>query len=158
MNPSFTLIQSGIQDGDIICFQVEISEAEVQQLETQGLYSNPVQFYDSLNRVDILFRPKFDELDADHPEFSLVLSKDQNYDAVRYRLSTDSTLGVLDLSLPDGFQGRGTTQARADKAEVYHNLRCGRCTQMCPQALAKPKHQRDDLPFQFYPIQSRHPL
>ena len=96
MKPSFTLIQSGIQDGDIICFQVEISEAEVQQLETQGLYSNPVQFYDSLNRVDILFRPKFDELDADHPEFSLVLSKDQNYDAVRYRLSTDSTLGVLD--------------------------------------------------------------
>ena len=123
MKPSFTLIQSEIQDGDIICFQVEISEAEIQQLETQGLYSNPLQFYDFLqNRVMILFRPKFDELDADHPEFSLVLSKKQNYDAVRYNLSADSTLGVFYLSLSDGFQGRGSTQAPTDKAEVYHNL------------------------------------
>ena len=63
MKPSFTLIQSEIQDGDIICFQVEISETDVRQLETQGLYSNPLQFYDFLqNRVDILFKPKFYEL------------------------------------------------------------------------------------------------
>ena len=51
-------------------------------METQGLYSNPAQFYDFLqNRVMILFRPKFDEAEPD-PEFSLVLSKKQNYDAV----------------------------------------------------------------------------
>ena len=159
MKPSFTLIQSEIQDGDIICFQVEISEADVRQLETQGLHSNPLQFYDFLqNRVDILFKPKFYEPDADHPEFSLVLSKEQNYDVVRYNLLTDSTLGVFNLSLSDGFQGRGTTQACVDKAEVYHNLLCERRTQMYPQALAKPKHQRNGLPFQSYPIQSRHPL
>ena len=159
MKPSLTLIQSDIKDGDIICFQVEISEAEVGLLEIQRLCSNPLQFYDFLqNRVMILFRPKFNKLDADHPEFSLVLSKKQNYDAVRYNLSTDSTLGVFDLSLSDGFQGRRTTQALTDKAEVYHNLRCGRCTQVYPQALAKPKYQPDDLPFQFYPIQSRRPL
>lgn len=30
----------------------------------------------------ILFRPKFEEPDADYPEFSLVLSKKQNYDIV----------------------------------------------------------------------------
>jgi ubiquitin carboxyl-terminal hydrolase 7 len=84
MKPKFTFTQSEIQDGDIICFQVDISEAEVHELETQGLYSNPLQFYDFLhNRVTIVFRPKFDEPDADHPEFSLVLSKKQNYDAVR---------------------------------------------------------------------------
>ena len=159
MKPSFTLIQSDIKDGDIICFQVEISEAEVDLLEIQGLCWDPLQFYDFLqDRVVIVFRPKFNELDADHPEFSLVLSQKQNYDAVRYSLSIDSTLGVFYLSLSDGFQGRGSTQTPTDKAEVYHNLRCGRCTQIYPQALAKPKHQLDDLPFQFYPIQSRRPL
>ena len=52
--------------------------------EAQGLYSNPVQYYDFLqNRVMILFKPKFDEADAEHPEFHLTLSKKQNYDIVR---------------------------------------------------------------------------
>ncbi len=30
----------------------------------------------------ILFKPKFDESDAEHPEFHLTLSKKQNYDIV----------------------------------------------------------------------------
>lgn len=30
----------------------------------------------------IVFRPKFEEADPDHPDFSLVLSKKQNYDVV----------------------------------------------------------------------------
>ena len=47
------------------------------------MYSNPVQYYDFLqNRVMILFRPKFEETDAGHPEFHLTLSKKQNYDLV----------------------------------------------------------------------------
>ena len=49
----------------------------------QGLYSNPIQFYDFLqNRVMIVFRPKSDS-DPEAPEFSLVLSKKQTYDTVR---------------------------------------------------------------------------
>jgi len=45
------------------------------------LYSNPVQFYDFLqNRVLILFKPKFDEIDTEHPDFELMLSKKMNYD------------------------------------------------------------------------------
>jgi ubiquitin carboxyl-terminal hydrolase 7 len=31
----------------------------------------------------IIFRPKHEEIDTEHPEFSLTLSKKQNYDAVR---------------------------------------------------------------------------
>ena len=55
----------------------------VHDLETQGLYSNPTQYYDFLqNRVMIVFRPKFDEADHEHPDFSLILSKKQNYDMV----------------------------------------------------------------------------
>ncbi|KAF9642388.1 cysteine proteinase [Thelephora ganbajun] len=41
----YTLDVSGIRDGSIICFQLEISDEEVRDLESQGLYSNPPQFY-----------------------------------------------------------------------------------------------------------------
>ncbi|KZT28449.1 cysteine proteinase [Neolentinus lepideus HHB14362 ss-1] len=81
MKPKLTFAQSEIQDGDVICFQVEINDKEVHDIESQGLYSNPVQYYDFLqNRVMIIFRPKFEEPDMSHPEFNLVLSKKQNYD------------------------------------------------------------------------------
>ena len=47
------------------------------------MYSNQVQYYDFLqNRVMILFKPKFEETDQDHPKFHLTLSKKQNYDVV----------------------------------------------------------------------------
>ncbi|KAH7915018.1 hypothetical protein BJ138DRAFT_1170257 [Hygrophoropsis aurantiaca] len=81
MKQKLTFAQSEIQDGDVICFQVDHPEKEIHDLESQGLYSNPIQFYDFLqNRVMIIFRPKFDEPDHDHPEFSLILSKKHNYD------------------------------------------------------------------------------
>ncbi|PFH50648.1 hypothetical protein AMATHDRAFT_75447 [Amanita thiersii Skay4041] len=83
MKPKFSFAQSEIQDGDVICFQVDLPDKEIHDLESQGLYSNPVQFYDFLqNRVMIIFRPKNEEPDQDHPEFKLVLSKKQNYDAM----------------------------------------------------------------------------
>ncbi|KAI6103506.1 hypothetical protein F5141DRAFT_1189842 [Pisolithus sp. B1] len=86
MKPKSTFAQSEIQDGDVICFQVEQAEKELHDLEIQGLYSNPSQFYDFLqNRVMIFFRPKFEESDGDHPEFSLVLSKKHNYDTMSQR-------------------------------------------------------------------------
>ncbi|KAF8522231.1 hypothetical protein BU17DRAFT_87330 [Hysterangium stoloniferum] len=81
MKPKATFVQSEIQDGDIICFQVEMNEKETHDVDGQGLYSNPVQFYDFLqNRVLILFKPKFEEVDVDHPDFDLLLSKKMNYD------------------------------------------------------------------------------
>ena len=92
MKLKYTFTQSEIHDGDIICFQADISDKEVHDLESQGLYSNPTQFYDFLhNRVMVLFRPRLDEPYGDQPEFSLVLSKKQNYDAVGYRLSVNFT-------------------------------------------------------------------
>ncbi|OSC99045.1 cysteine proteinase [Trametes coccinea BRFM310] len=83
MKPKLTFTQSEIQDGDIICFQVDMNEKELHDFEAQGMYSNPVQYYDFLqNRVMILFKPKFEETDAEHPEFHLTLSKKQNYDVM----------------------------------------------------------------------------
>lgn len=124
MKPKYTFTQSEIQDGDIICFQVDISEKEIHDLESQGLYSNPQQFYDFLqNRVMVLFRPKFDEPDVEQAEFSLVLSKKQNYDAVRSRQFINFVLSDVELPSLDGFQGRRAPQARADKTKVHHHTR-----------------------------------
>ncbi|KDR67782.1 hypothetical protein GALMADRAFT_231689 [Galerina marginata CBS 339.88] len=73
---------SEITNGDIICFQVDIPEKESQNLTSQGLHANPVQFYDFLfNRVMITFRPKTEERGV-KGEFSLMLSKKQNYDTM----------------------------------------------------------------------------
>ena len=53
----------------------------ISDLESQGLYANPVQFYDFLqNRVMIVFKPRYEDQD----EFHLVFSKKQNYDIVRW--------------------------------------------------------------------------
>ena len=84
MKPKLTFQQSEIQDGDVICFQVEMKETEIHDLEAQGLYSNPIQFYDFLqNRVMINFRPKYDEVSDENKELSIVLSKKHTYDIVR---------------------------------------------------------------------------
>jgi len=47
-----TFAESELQDGDIICFQVDISDRGAQKFKSQGLSSNPHQFYKVLqNRV-----------------------------------------------------------------------------------------------------------
>ncbi|KAF7338349.1 Ubiquitin carboxyl-terminal hydrolase 21 [Mycena venus] len=86
MKPKLSFAQSEIQDGDVICFQVDLPEKEAHDIESQGLHSNPIHYYDFLqNRVMIVFRPKLEEVDNDHPEFSLVLSKKQNYDIMSHK-------------------------------------------------------------------------
>ena len=50
LGPSRTLSQSEIIDGDIICFQMVVSDEEARNLESQGLYSNPLQFYKFLQQ------------------------------------------------------------------------------------------------------------
>jgi len=50
MTPQLTLEESGIRDGDIICFQVDISNQGAHKFESQGLCSNPPQFYEVLQK------------------------------------------------------------------------------------------------------------
>ncbi|KAF9643693.1 cysteine proteinase [Thelephora ganbajun] len=45
VNPKHTFDQRVMQHGDIVCFQLGISDKEVRDLESQGLYSSPPQFY-----------------------------------------------------------------------------------------------------------------
>ncbi|KZS99041.1 cysteine proteinase [Sistotremastrum niveocremeum HHB9708] len=87
MKAKITFAQSEIQDGDIICFQVEMGDKEQHDLDNQGLYSNPTQYYDFLqNRVLITFRPKHEEISPEHPEFELTLSKKMNYDVMSQKV------------------------------------------------------------------------
>jgi len=50
MKLKYTFSQSEIVDGDIICFQTEVSDEEARELESQGLYSDARRFYNFLQR------------------------------------------------------------------------------------------------------------
>jgi ubiquitin carboxyl-terminal hydrolase 7 len=80
MKMKATFQQSEIQDGDVICFQTEISEKDAHDYEAQSLYSNPIQFYDFLqNQIKVLFKPRFDDVEY-KGEFEITLSKKMTYD------------------------------------------------------------------------------
>ncbi|PWN37589.1 putative ubiquitin-specific processing protease 21 [Meira miltonrushii] len=80
MKMKATFLQSEIQDGDVICFQTEISEKDAHDYEAQSLYSNPIQFYDFLqNQIKVLFKPRYDDVDY-KGEYEITLSKKMTYD------------------------------------------------------------------------------
>jgi ubiquitin carboxyl-terminal hydrolase 7 len=139
MKPKFSFSQSEIQDGDVICFQVDIPEKEsaiiiiththcliliirAHDLESQGLHSNPIHFYDFLqNRVMIIFRPKYEEVDPqEYPEFHLVLSKKQNYDTVRIEALLISS-SYLTFSTKVVGKGWRVSETRSNKAPLHDN-------------------------------------
>lgn len=139
MKPKSTFAQSEIQDGDLICFQVDISEKETHDLESQGLYANPLHFYDFLqNRVMIIFRPKFEDLDDMNPEFDLVLSKKMNYDHVSSVLSPFRMYTYLDVFI-DGGKSSRTAQSGSYQASIHDD-----CTnwpgKIHHQALTQSEH------------------
>lgn len=81
----------------------------INDIESQGLYSNPVGYYDFLqNRVLVLFKPKFEDSDPE-AEFNLVLSKKQNYDIV---CSLSQSMSHNSYSALDGLQGSRTLTTR----------------------------------------------
>ena len=160
LKPTFTLTQSEIQDGDIICVQAQISDAEIRQLESQGLYSNPPQLYDYLHdRVTVLFKPKFDDPEVSQPEFSLVLSRKKNYEVVGHSSFVDFMLSdFLDYLSLDGFQGWRIPQARPDETKVHDHVRHDWYTEINSQTSTSPEHRRDGLPFLASPTQKRDSL
>ena len=80
MKSKQTFQQSEIQDGDIICFQRTLSEAEASAVT----YHDARQYYDYLlNRVSIRFYPRGKEATE---EFDLLLSKKMTYDQFSYRV------------------------------------------------------------------------
>ncbi|KAI5479269.1 hypothetical protein MNV49_003787, partial [Pseudohyphozyma bogoriensis] len=88
MKMKATFLQSEIQDGDIVCFQVDNNDS--QDPDKQSQFTTPIQFYDFfLNRVNVTFRPKErDEHDANvKPDFELVLSKKNTYEQMATKVA-----------------------------------------------------------------------
>ena len=74
-----TLLQSELQDGDIVCFQRSVPDKEVSALGQMEKLSNAREFYDYLlNRIEVRFVPKFVVEGQD--TFVLVLNKKMTYD------------------------------------------------------------------------------
>jgi ubiquitin carboxyl-terminal hydrolase 7 len=79
MKPKMTFQQAEIQDGDIICFQKDISDSEANSIRQAGKYANAKEFYDYLlNRVSIRLIPRYAQNSTDH--FDLVLNRKLSYD------------------------------------------------------------------------------
>jgi len=106
-----TFVQSELQDGDIICFQIELSEKDANDYEMQQLYSNPVQFYDFLqNQVRLLIKPRYEDAPC-QTEIELTLNKKMTYDMlaakVGERLEKDPLM--LRFTVANGINGTPKT-------------------------------------------------
>lgn len=108
MKPKATFAQSEIQDGDVICFQVDISEKDAQDYEKQSLYSSPIAFYDFLqNQVKVLFKPRFEDSEYKQ-ELELTLSKKMTYENMANKVSERLKHPALMLRFTTGNGPNGT--------------------------------------------------
>jgi ubiquitin carboxyl-terminal hydrolase 7 len=81
LKPKMTLAQSEIQDGDILTVQRTLPDKEVGQVAANGGYVDAKEFYDYLlNRINVLFEPRFEDETTQLPTFTLTLSKKMTYE------------------------------------------------------------------------------
>jgi len=119
-----TFAQSEIQDGDIICFQIELSEKDANDYEMQQLYSNPVQFYDFLqNQVRLLIKPRNEDA-VGQPEVELTLNKKMTYDMlatkVAERLEQDPLM--LRFTVANGPNGTPKTVLKRSANQTINEI------------------------------------
>ncbi|KAF2859744.1 cysteine proteinase [Piedraia hortae CBS 480.64] len=106
--PKSTLVASEIQDGDIICFQRHLSEAEaamIKQTNPTACLDAPAQYDFLVNQIDIKFCPRFpsaaiNELREEGSErFSLTLSRKDTYEALAHKVAEHlSTISKAPIS------------------------------------------------------------
>ncbi|RGB42717.1 cysteine proteinase [Rhizophagus diaphanus] len=103
-----TFQKSGIQDGDIICFQKALTEREIQEHKTAGRFWDIPHFYESLTlRIVVSFKPKLKDRDP-KPEFDLVLNKKWTYDQVAGAVGTHLNTDPLKLRFTTAHSTSGT--------------------------------------------------
>ncbi|GAA6050111.1 hypothetical protein JCM3770_001378 [Rhodotorula araucariae] len=88
MKMKATFLQSEIQDGDIVCFQVDINDPPQPDGDRQLAFQTPLQMYDFFtNRVLVTFRAKYvDDPDRAYDDFSITLSKKHTYDQMAHEV------------------------------------------------------------------------
>ncbi|KAK3679931.1 ubiquitin-specific protease ubp15 [Recurvomyces mirabilis] len=96
MKPKNTLVASEIQDGDIVCFQRHLSEAEataVRQTNPTACLDAPAYYDYLINRIYVTFTQKFSppqnyEVQTEGDEkFTIALSKKDSYDALAHKVA-----------------------------------------------------------------------
>ncbi|KAK4622245.1 Ubiquitin carboxyl-terminal hydrolase 21 [Fulvia fulva] len=96
MKPRNTLIASEIQDGDIICFQRHLEEAEAEAIKAKspGASLSAPAYYDfMMNRLFVEFTPKtlpvqnLQVKNEGDERFKLALSKKDTYDAIAHKVA-----------------------------------------------------------------------
>ncbi|KAJ3098511.1 hypothetical protein HDU97_003967 [Phlyctochytrium planicorne] len=87
LKPKTSFQAAELGDGDIICFQKDLTPAEVNDLPDPALALVPQYFENLQNRLVVLFKskPKQDK-DTVRPDVELVLSKKMVYDVVVQKL------------------------------------------------------------------------
>lgn len=117
MKTNKTFLQNEIQDGDVITFQVEKTQKEVEDLEAQSLYSSVPQFYDFLqNRVLVQFRPRFEDHAGAPGEFDLMLSKKMTYEVMAHRVGDYLKHDPLKLRFTSSNPANGSPKAIIKRA------------------------------------------
>ncbi|KAJ3218779.1 hypothetical protein HDU67_004027 [Dinochytrium kinnereticum] len=81
-----TFQMAELGDGDIICFQRDISPQETSNLPDPTVATAPQYFENLQNRQVVLFKAKSKERDTAQPDVELVLSKKMVYDMVVRKL------------------------------------------------------------------------
>ncbi|PLW36364.1 hypothetical protein PCANC_16194 [Puccinia coronata f. sp. avenae] len=105
MRPEATFLQSEIQDGDIICFQIGLSDKQLAELKKQRLYLDPMAFYDFFtNRVLVQFKPLHDDM-ATTIEFDLLLSNKLTYDQMASQVGERLQHDPMKLQFTSSHQG-----------------------------------------------------
>ncbi|KAJ3210298.1 hypothetical protein HDU67_005417 [Dinochytrium kinnereticum] len=86
LKPKLSFQTAELGDGDIICFQKDISPQEINELPDPAVASVPQYFENLQNRQVVVFKPKPKERDTARPDVELVLSKKMVYDTVVQKL------------------------------------------------------------------------
>ncbi|PVF96522.1 cysteine proteinase [Serendipita vermifera] len=117
-----TLAQCELQNGDILCFQVDMDPQEIASLEARGLASSPPKFYDILqNRIIIHFKPK-NGTALGSPEFDLELSKKMTYEMMAYEISKHLDRDYRELRLTTTKNGQSRQVLRSSPNQVLSEI------------------------------------
>ncbi|KAL7416026.1 hypothetical protein BDY24DRAFT_406155 [Mrakia frigida] len=87
MKMKSTFAVSEIQDGDVICFQVDFGQDKEQEAAASSLIPNAPNFYDHLqNRILTAFKPKGEDADP-KATFDVMLTRKMTYEQMAYKVS-----------------------------------------------------------------------
>ncbi|TPX31523.1 hypothetical protein SmJEL517_g05139 [Synchytrium microbalum] len=142
--------QAELGDGDIICYQKEVTDQEMLELPDQNLAHAPAYFDAILNRITVAFRPKTvgkdvpsmkDAKDRGPGDFELVLSKKMAYDLVAQAVA--DKLGRMD-PMKIRFSSNAATSSPKQVIKRQAN--------MTLQEMIPPQYQSQITPILFYEI------